>query len=233
MTIDWMKQIGAGTRSVRSAERDGKAVEVIAVMRTFATTPDDLWSCITDAERLARWFGPVSGELRLGGRYKMGKIGGSVTHCEPPKVLAITWEHWGDVSWVEVRLTPESAERTRLELEHTMLTGDHWQEFGPGAGGVGWEFALLGLDQFLAAGSWSETACAASQDGRVFLRASAEQWGNAHIAAGGAPDEARAAAQRNAAYYTGSKTWATVGWLIRAAKRAVSKRLARGRVRRA
>ena len=71
MTIDWMKQIGAVTRSVRSAERDGKAVEVIAVMRTFATTPDDLWNSITVAERLGRWFGPVTGELRLGGRYKM------------------------------------------------------------------------------------------------------------------------------------------------------------------
>ena len=56
-----MKQIGAVTRSVRSAERDGKAVEVIAVMRTFATKPDDLWNGITVSERLGRWFGPVTG----------------------------------------------------------------------------------------------------------------------------------------------------------------------------
>jgi hypothetical protein len=162
----------------------------------------------------------------------MGKIGGSITHCEPPKLLAVTWEHWGDVSWIEVRLTPESAGRTRLELEHTMLTGDHWQEFGPGAGGVGWDLALVGLDQFLAAGSWSESAFSASEEGKAFLRGSAEQWGSAHIAAGGAPDEARAAAQRNAAYYTGSKSWAMVGWLARAAKRSVSRRRGSARAHR-
>jgi uncharacterized protein YndB with AHSA1/START domain len=232
VTIDWMTQLGAVTRSVRSVERDGKAAEVIAVARTFGATADDLWNAITVAERLGRWFGPVAGELRLGGRYKMGKIGGTILRCDPPSAFAVTWEHWGDVSWVEVRLTPESAERTRLELEHTMLTGDHWQEYGPGAGGVGWDLSLLGLDRFLVEGRWSEAACSASPEGKDFSRASAEEWGRAHIAAGASPEEARAAAKRNAAFYTGSKTWAMLGWLVRATKRATSRWTA-GRMHRA
>jgi uncharacterized protein YndB with AHSA1/START domain len=230
MAIDWMRQLGAVTRSVGSTERDGKAAEVVAVTRTYGATPDELWSAITTAERLGRWFGPVTGELRLGGRYKMGKIAGSITQCEPPRSLALTWEHWGDVSWIEVRLTPESAERTRLELEHTMLSGDHWQEFGPGAAGVGWDLTLLGLDAFLADGRWSEAAFSASQEGKDFLRGCAEAWGRAQIGAGAAPAQARAAAQRNAAYYTGSKTGATLGWLFRAAKRAAARRFGGARV---
>lgn len=233
MAIDWMKQIGAVTRSVRSTERDGKAAEVIAVARTFETTPSDLWNAITVPERLERWFCPVTGELKLGGRYKAGKIRGTITRCEPPNALAVTWEDWGDVSWVEVRLTPEAPDRTRLELEHMMLTGDHWQEFGPGAGGVGWDLFLAGLGQYLAEGGWSEAAFSASKEGKAFLRGCAEAWGRAHIETGAAPEEAHAAAKRNAAFYTGSQTWAMLGWLLRAAKRAVSRRWVGERVRRA
>lgn len=230
--MDWMKQLEAVTRSVRSTERDGKPAEVIAVTRTYRTTPDDLWNAITTAERLGRWFGPVTGELRLGGRYKLGKIAGSITHCEPPSAFSVTWEHWGDVSWIQVRLTPESAERTRLELEHTMLSGDHWQEFGPGAGGVGWDLALVGLEAFPADGRWSEAAFSASPEGNAFSRACAEEWGRAHIATGAAPEAARAAAQRTAAYYTGSKTRAMLGWLFRAVKRAAARLWAGARVSR-
>lgn len=233
-TIDWMKQLGAVSRSVRSTERDGKEAKVIAVTRTFATTPDDLWEAITVAERLRRWFYPVTGDLKLGGRYQLkGNAGGTITRCEPRRELAVTWEYWGDVSWVEVRLEPESPERTRLDLEHTMLAGDHWQEFGPGAGGVGWDLALVGLDQLLAGGEWSEKAFSASPDGKDFIRGCADDWGRGDVAAGAAPEQARAAAQRTAAFYTGSKIWAMSGWLVRAATRAVSRRFAGDAARRA
>ena len=35
--------------------------------RTYATTCEDLWSAVTEPERLARWFAPVSGDLAVGG----------------------------------------------------------------------------------------------------------------------------------------------------------------------
>ena len=32
--------------------------------RRYATTPEDLWSSVTEPDRLARWLGPVYGDLR-------------------------------------------------------------------------------------------------------------------------------------------------------------------------
>lgn len=200
-----------------------KAARVIVASRTYATTPDDLWSALVLPDRLRRWFCPVSGDLELGGRFRIeGAASGTITECERPKKLALTWEHWGDVSWVEVQLSRESPGHTRLELTHTMLDGDHWQEHGPGAGGVGWDIALLGLAQHLAGETWSEKSFSASRDGKEFLRGAAAAWGRADVTAGREPEAARAAAERNAAFYTGSKTLALVGWLVRAAVRAIS-----------
>lgn len=233
--MDVIEKIGAVVREVRSEMRDEKEAKVIVASRTYATTPDDLWNAITAAERLQRWFFPVTGDLRLGGRYKLkGNASGTIIRCEPSKTLGVTWEYLGDVSWVEVRLTPESEERTRLELVHTMITGDHWQEFGPGAGGVGWDLALVGLDQLLATGQWTEKAFCASPEGKAFVRRAAEGWARAHIAENGASEEeARAAAERNVAFYTGSKSWAMLGWLVRAARRAAFRSWAGPRRRRA
>ncbi len=33
----------------------------------YSTAIDDLWSALTDAQRLAHWYGEVEGDLRLGG----------------------------------------------------------------------------------------------------------------------------------------------------------------------
>ena len=56
-----------GTRilgSLRSADGAG----VVRIEDRYATDIDDLWSAITDPDRLARWFGEVDGELSAGGR---------------------------------------------------------------------------------------------------------------------------------------------------------------------
>ena len=37
------------------------------------------------------------------------------------------------------------ARRVRLTLAHTSIHSPHWDEFGPGAAGVGWELGLMGL----------------------------------------------------------------------------------------
>ena len=55
---------------------------------------------VTSAERIPRWFLPVSGRLELGGRYQLeGNAGGTIRRCERPSHLGLTWELGGDVSW--------------------------------------------------------------------------------------------------------------------------------------
>ncbi|MEZ5138897.1 MAG: hypothetical protein R2711_09075 [Acidimicrobiales bacterium] len=56
-------------REVRTGERDGQATRIVVARRRYGTDVDDLWTALTDLERLPRWFLPVSGDLREGGTY--------------------------------------------------------------------------------------------------------------------------------------------------------------------
>ena len=58
------------------------------ISAVYDTTLDDLWDACTNAERIPRWFLPVSGELRDGGRYQLeGNAGGTIERCDPPTRL--------------------------------------------------------------------------------------------------------------------------------------------------
>jgi uncharacterized protein YndB with AHSA1/START domain len=203
---------GAEFRRVENREHLGKPALVAIAARSYDTTVEDLWSAITTPERLARCFLPVEGELKLGGRYQLqGNAGGTITRCDPPKALDLTWEFGGATSWVNIRLTPDG-QRARLTLEHIAhrdgIGEEHLKQYGPAAVGVGWELAFSGLERYLAApdvtpdpaavGAWMQ-----SDEAKAFMRASGEAWGAAHSAAGEDPEEARAKAERTIAFYTG------------------------------
>jgi len=198
--MDVLRFIGAVTREVRSVEKDGCPARVVVAACSYDTTVEDLWDCITNAERIPRWLLPVSGELRLGGRYQLqGNARGEITACDPPRVLAVTWEFGGQLSWVRVELTELSDGGAQLRLEHTVPVDETWDRFGPGATGIGWELALLGL-------SWHLDGHAMPQeppDRKDFVRRSSEEWGRASIAAGSSEEAARAAAERTTQFYAG------------------------------
>jgi uncharacterized protein YndB with AHSA1/START domain len=199
----------AGTqREVRTLERDGRPARAVVIERTYDTTVDDVWDAITNPERIPRWFLPVEGDLRLGGRYELkGNASGEVLTCDPPSQLSITWEFGGAISWVDVGLDGDADGGTRLRLEHIALVDDseHWQQFGPGAVGIGWDLGLLGLAEHLPTGA------TVSVDGQPvgpppsaeFMAASSDAWCDADIASGTPEDHARAVAQNTLAAYTG------------------------------
>src|SRR5262245_26329742 len=207
MELDFARQLGAVRRSVTSLERDGQPARAVTLERVYGTSVDDLWDALTSAERIPRWFLPISGDLKLGGRYQFkGNAGGSITACDPPTYLAATWEFGGSMSWVEVRLATEAKQRARLTLIHTAPVSDHWVTYGPGAVGVGWELGLLGLALYLDhpdAEKPDEATFATTPDGRQFIVGSSEDWGRASIAGGTEATAARAAAGRTTAFYLG------------------------------
>ena len=101
MNIDVTRLIGAVNRELETREFNGKPARALVASRVYDTTRDDLWDALTNIERLPRWFSPVTGDLRLGGRYQIeGNASGEITRCEPPRFLSVTWEFSGDVSWV-------------------------------------------------------------------------------------------------------------------------------------
>ena len=82
----------------------------------------------------------------------------------------------------------------------------HWDEYGPGATGVGWEMGLMGLALHLThpdAPMPDEVEFATSPEGRAYISGSSDGWAQASIAAGTDPDAATAAATNTTAFYTG------------------------------
>lgn len=200
-------QISAVSRAVGSRQRDGREAKVVTIGQAYDTDVEDLWAACTTGERLARWFAPVSGELRLGGRYQIeGNAGGTVERCDPPKSFSLTWEFGGGVSWVEVRLSPEPGGGARFELDHIAYPEDHWNQYGPGAVGLGYDMSLAALALHLATGEATNdqdhAAWWASDEAKRFLAAAGERWCEADVVGGADPEAARAAADRTVEAYT-------------------------------
>lgn len=137
-----------------------------------------------------------------------GNAGGEILECDPPRSLRVSWVFDEQVSELSVYLRPTGPESTEVRLEHVVPEDEHWQKFGPGAVGIGWEFTLLGLDLHLADPSVATDpgefmAMMGAPDGLALTRASSAGWGAAAVAGGLDPDWARAAEARCTAAYTG------------------------------
>lgn len=209
MAIDVSRTLGAVTRTLSTREVGGAPAHVLVAARSYPVPAAELWDALTSAVRIPRWFLPVSGELRQGGRYQFeGNAGGEIRVCDAPRRLELTWEWDGQVSWVNLTLADDADGGTRLELEHVAhVPPEIWARFGPGAVGVGWDSGLMGLDQHLTSATPLDPRDAmqwmASAEGRSFIRGSSEAWRAAHVAAGADASEAAAAAARTAAAYMG------------------------------
>ncbi len=205
--IDITHEISSAARQVGTRTLPAGEAKVVTISRTYDTDLDDLWDACTNPERIPRWFLPITGDLRVGGRYQLeGNAGGTIERCEPPTELAATWEYGDEISWVELTLHPTDDGRTTFRLEHIAHVDDErWDQFGPGAVGVGWDGAVLGLGQYLAghqADPEELIAWSTSAEGRDFYARASEQWYQASVAAGTDPALARAAADRTTEFYT-------------------------------
>ncbi|HEX4704695.1 MAG TPA: SRPBCC family protein [Pseudonocardiaceae bacterium] len=192
------REVGTG----RIPAGDGRTV---LLRRDFDAPIDDVWDACTDADRISRWFLPVTGDLRLGGTYQLeGNAGGEILRCEPPRLLRVSWI-FGELppTEVEVRLTGAD-DRTVFELEHVAIVDPAmWEQFGPGAVGIGWDLTLIGLTAHLSGAStqipkdWQRTPAALE-----FITRSGEAWGVAYQKSGATADEAEATTRTTIAAYT-------------------------------
>jgi uncharacterized protein YndB with AHSA1/START domain len=209
--IDVKHQISEVRREVGSRVLEAGEARVVTISQAYEGSLDDVWDACTNPERIARWFLPVSGDLRLGGRYQLeGNAGGTIERCDPPRSFAATWEMGEQASWIEVSLAEQPDGRIRLELAHVAhVTDEFWAQFGPGAVGVGWDLALIGLVRHLSGAAPVDPQQAAawvgSDDGRQFVTLSSELWGQASITAGTPGADAWAAAERTTAFYAGAE----------------------------
>jgi uncharacterized protein YndB with AHSA1/START domain len=102
--------------SLRSADGQG----IVRMEDRFDTDIEDLWSALIDPRRLARWYGDVEGDLRLGGTFNRrssdGESTGRVDACEPPRRLLVTMR--------DLDPQPGQPEETVIEVQ-LAADGDH------------------------------------------------------------------------------------------------------------
>jgi uncharacterized protein YndB with AHSA1/START domain len=148
--------------------------------REYGASVEDVWSAVTDPERLRRWLavGGAVLEPRAGGRFEVRMTPseeetawGTVLAFEPPRLLEVEWRYPGeDESVVRIELEPRG-DRTLLVLDHRLL------QAGQAAGyGAGWHAYLDALGDVLAdgdAGSWDERFQARIEDYRQAAAAAA------------------------------------------------------------
>lgn len=190
---DFIDRINEVHREVGTRTVAGGEARTILLRRTYNAAIEDVWDACTNPERISRWFLPVRGELKLGGHYQLeGNAGGEILRCEPPRLLRVSWL-FGDnpgFSEVEVRLSAEGEERTLFELEHiAVVPPEMWDRYGPGATGVGWDMALLGLGLHLSGGSIDSPAeWEQSDEARDLMTRSSRAWGEAYRVFGASDD---------------------------------------------
>ncbi|MBC2907839.1 SRPBCC family protein [Streptomyces cupreus] len=196
-----------GTRQVEAGQ-----ARTVLLRRSYDAEVADVWDAVTSPERIARWFLPVSGEFKVGGRYQLeGQAGGEILQCDEPNLLRVSWLFGPDPGFSEVvvRLTPDGEERTVLELEHVAVVPEEfWGQYGPGATGVGWDMVLLGLGMHLAGGGFTPEQAqewATSDEGKACHTRAGELWGAAYAASGADAEAVESTTKATIAFYTGAE----------------------------
>ena len=155
------KQTVSGSTRILGSLRSADGGGIVRIEDVYRTDPDDLWSAITDPERLARWYGDIEGELRPGGVFRMYLHGpglhgaGRIELCEPPRRLRLvstetepSWRLGDNVpeldGFTDVTLTADG-DGTRLQIETGWMPLDKIAFYG-----VGWQLHAEHLADHLA-----------------------------------------------------------------------------------
>lgn len=132
----------------RSVGSTGRTRSVL-LRRTFPASVEQLWETCTKPVMLARWYGAVSGDLRLGGSVELQDVAASceVLRCDAPNRLDVTWVDGDETTVVKLSL--------RTVDDGAELTLEQLGFLAPRAGGhgSGWEREFGRLEMFLAGGS--------------------------------------------------------------------------------
>jgi uncharacterized protein YndB with AHSA1/START domain len=148
------------TNNARSSSRilgslrseDGKGI--VRMEDRFDTDINDLWSALTDPDRLARWYAQVDGDLRQGGDFRALVHGsgwegtGRIEACEPPQRLVVTTRELQAQhdTFLEATLTADG-DHTVLVIEARGIPLDKLPFYG-----VGWQIHVEDLAAHIADG---------------------------------------------------------------------------------
>ncbi|WP_432889263.1 SRPBCC domain-containing protein [Kribbella sp. CA-245084] len=161
-----MTSSGASRVLGRLAVADGAGV--VRIEDRYDTDINDLWSAVTEPDRLARWYGKVDGDLRLGGAFTLYVESadlhstGRVDVCEPPRNVRVTTRETVESAergngpapfdkTIEATLTADG-EQTILTIEVRGVPLDKIEYFG-----IGWQIHAENLAAYLAGSERTDT----------------------------------------------------------------------------
>jgi uncharacterized protein YndB with AHSA1/START domain len=148
---------------------DDKAIEgtlhsadgmgIVRMKARYETDIDDLWSALTDPQRLARWYGKVEGDLRVGGEFTAFVYGsewdgrGQIDVCDPPRRLRLTKSEEAGPETVVTAELEADGDHTILVIEVRGIPLDKLYAFG-----AGWQVDVEHLVAHLAGQDYAELA---------------------------------------------------------------------------
>jgi uncharacterized protein YndB with AHSA1/START domain len=116
----------------------------------YDTDIDDLWSAIVEPARLARWIADVTGDVTIGGDFRISFTSGwegtgRVEVCEAPHRLRIALNPETDEAMaIEAQLSADG-DKTRLVIEDSGFTREDLAGHG-----AGWQAHVEDLTAYLA-----------------------------------------------------------------------------------
>lgn len=146
-------------RVIGSTRSLGGGAGAVRMESQFPVPPAELWSALTEPERLARWLAEVSGDLRPGGTltasFRSDWQGqGRVDVCDQPRRIVVTFSPGSDGETVmEAVLAPEGTGTLLVIEERGIPIGEI------GGHGAGWQAHIEDLITHLDGhepGSWRE-----------------------------------------------------------------------------
>ena len=193
---------------VRSATLKGGSVRL---QRTYDSPIEDVWEALTTPDRISRWFLPISGDYRLGGRYQLeGNAGGEILECDRPRLVRVSWV-FGEMADAGPDLRGRRASDAGRSRIHDGRAGAHRHRpgrvLGPVRTGRGWRRLGRGRSRVLAPfarrirGVGDAIAWQSSAEGREFFAQSSAAWGAAYAASGADPDAVEKAVANTTAFY--------------------------------
>ncbi len=120
------------------ADADGVRLEF---RREHRVPVEDLWSAVTEPERLARWIGTWTGEPKVGGTVQFQMLHEAeagepepvtIVECEPPRRLVVEWRLPDQQTWqVQLTLTPTDTGSSLL-FSQQLASTEGMADIGPG-----------------------------------------------------------------------------------------------------
>jgi uncharacterized protein YndB with AHSA1/START domain len=113
------------------------ATGTVRMESTFDTDITDLWDAVTTPERVARWMGEVSGDLRPGGTIHSSwtstwEGSGRIDVCEAPNRLLLTMQPGDPEETVIEAVLTADGDRTKLVVEERGLPTEVLSAHGAG-----------------------------------------------------------------------------------------------------